>query len=122
MICYAFTEISKDTWEQIMSSGGDMPDSDDVNAIFKEKIADGSFSFRLLATFILKDGLRPTAASAVQYARESAGLRVRLVSNDHVETARSVARKAGILTAEEEHNDACIMLGEQFDQAVGGIE
>jgi magnesium-transporting ATPase (P-type) len=115
VICYAFTEIAKDTWEQILSGGGDMPEADDINAIFKEKIADGSFGFRLLATFVLKDGLRPTAASAVQYARESAGLRVRLVSNDHVDTARSVARKAGILTAEEEHREECTMLGEKFD-------
>lgn len=121
VICYAFAEISKDTWEQILSGGGDMPEADDINSIFKEKIADGSFGFRLLATFVLKDGLRPTAASAVEYARESAGLRVRLVSNDHVDTARSVARKAGILTAEEEHREECVMLGEKFDEAVGGI-
>jgi hypothetical protein len=71
VICYAFTEITKDTWHQILASPtGEMPEDDDVNAIFKEKIADKSFSFRLLATFVLKDGLRPTAASAVQYARE----------------------------------------------------
>lgn len=78
-----------------------------------------SFTFRLLATFALKDGLRPTAASAVQYARDAAGLKVRLVSNDHIETAKSTARKAGILRAED--TGRAVMAGDDFDAAVGGI-
>lgn len=79
-----------------------------------------SFTFRLLATFALKDGLRPTAASAVQYARDAAGLKVRLVSNDHIETAKSTARKAGILRADDPAVGA-VMTGDDFDAAVGGI-
>jgi len=99
------------------------PETDDINAIFREKLSEGNFAeFRLLATFALKDGLRATAASAVQYARVEAGLRVRLVSNDHVDTATYIARKAGILSESEENRPECVMLGKDFDTAVGGIE
>lgn len=101
VICYAFCEISKATWEEAI---GDAAEDDDRNAVFREKLTEGHFGFRLLATFALKDGLRPTAASAVEYARQEAGLMVRLISNDHVETAITIARKAGILNADEEQS------------------
>jgi Ca2+-transporting ATPase len=122
VICYAFCEIAKDTWEQTIGgrAGQDEWKQEDVNQVFAEKVMDGeSFTFRLLATFALKDGLRPTAASAVQYARDAAGLKVRLVSNDHIETATATARKAGILRAED--TGRAVMAGDDFDAAVGGI-
>lgn len=123
VICYAYCEISKETWEATMggSPGQDGWDQEVVNATFAERLTDSeSFTFRLLATFALKDGLRPTAASAVQYARDAAGLNVRLVSNDHIETATATARKAGILRSEDNHARA-VLAGADFDAAVGGI-
>lgn len=51
-------------------------------------------------------------------------MNIRLVSGDHIETARVVARKAGILSAEdEEQNESdqrfCVMHADTFEQKVG---
>jgi magnesium-transporting ATPase (P-type) len=120
VICYAYVEMTKDSFDQIVPRG---EDDDSANAVFRERLEEGGYftGFRLLATFALKDGLRATAASAVQYARAEAGLRVRLVSNDHVDTAKNIAKRAGILNAEEMNDDDCVMTGAAFDEAVGTI-
>lgn len=101
VICYAFLEISKATWDDTIAV--DEGDTADINAVFRQKLTeeDEFTGFRLLSTVVLKDGLRPNAASAVEYARNEAQLSVRLVSNDHIDTAMAVARKAGILTTDE---------------------
>lgn len=52
-----------------------------------------------LMTLGLKDDLRPTVVEDVKYAKNTAFLQVRMVSNDMKETAVKVAQKAGILTA-----------------------
>lgn len=51
-------------------------------------------------------------------------MNIRLVSGDHMETARTVARKAGILTAEDEEvNEGdqkfSVMHADTFEQKVG---
>lgn len=65
----------------------------------------------------------------MQYARNDAGLCVRLVSNDHIETAKAIARRAGVLTRDEANEDTQdrdqagrVMDGAAFSAAVGNIE
>ena len=47
--------------------------------------------------FGLKDPLRTTVPSCVKYAREHGHINIRMVSGDHIETAKSVAKTCGIL-------------------------
>lgn len=54
-----------------------------------------------IGAFGLRDPLRPNVLGCVNYARDQAELNVRLVSGDHIDTARAVARKAGILRDED---------------------
>jgi calcium-translocating P-type ATPase len=55
-------------------------------------------AFTLLAITGIKDPLRPGVPSAVKKCQQ-AGIIVRMVTGDHIETAKFIARDAGILTS-----------------------
>ena len=59
--------------------------------------------------------------SCVQYARFYAQLGVRLVSGDHLDTARQVALKSGIMTQQESFKKNSVMLGIDFRERIGGL-
>jgi Ca2+ transporting ATPase len=69
----------------------------------------------------MKDPLRQNVTKCVKYAREQGGLSIRLISGDHVETAKAVAIKAGILRPEEAGRSYAVMTGEQFRDFVGKL-
>jgi len=52
----------------------------------------------LLGAFALNDPLRSTVKSAVKHARSNGTMNIRMLSGDHIENARVVAQRAGILT------------------------
>lgn len=45
-----------------------------------------------------------------------------MISGDHIETAKRVAYKAGILTDDDLRNENCVMDAEDFRNYVGQIE
>ena len=51
-----------------------------------------------MAAIGLKDPIRNKVKSAIKYATEQGQLSVRMVSGDHLETAKAVALKAGIIS------------------------
>ena len=53
------------------------------------------FTFEFLGLIALADPLRPSVADAVRECRE-AGIRVVMITGDYAETARSIARQAGL--------------------------
>ena len=65
---------------------------------FELALKENSIQFTFLATFGLKGKLRPKVHSVVNAVKEGGHVNVRLISGDHIETARAVAYKAGILT------------------------
>ncbi|MBK6659896.1 MAG: cation-translocating P-type ATPase [Proteobacteria bacterium] len=58
------------------------------------------YDFEFLGLLGLSDPLRPQVPEAVRECR-AAGIRVIMLTGDHVETARSIAREAGIARAED---------------------
>jgi magnesium-transporting ATPase (P-type) len=54
--------------------------------------------------------LRPGVIDAIKYARDDAKLNVRLISGDHIETAKAIAIKSGILR-DKEQLDNSVMEG-----------
>jgi magnesium-transporting ATPase (P-type) len=85
-------------------------------------MAHDQLPFCYIGSFGLRDTLRPKVQSCVQYARDHAQLGIRLVSGDHIETARQVAIKAGILKPEESGKPNAVMLASEFRQRVGESE
>lgn len=76
----------------------------------------------LVGVLGMQDSVRIDAAEAVEKCR-AAGVAVRLVTGDAAETAKAVARRAGILTeAELKHGTAnLVMEGGELEEYVGGI-
>lgn len=77
----------------------------------------------MVGLFGLKDPLRPGIRDAVETCHK-AGINVRMVTGDNIETARAISLEAGIITeadlANEEDREYLCMEGPQFTEAVGG--
>lgn len=82
-----------------------------------------------LGAFGLQDPVRPKAYSCIRYAKGEAAaedqqappqINVRMVTGDHIETARAVALSVGMLTEEEAPQESIVMEGKALWDAVGG--
>lgn len=69
----------------------------------------------------MKDPLRNNVRKFISYAREQGHLSIRMVSGDHIETAKAVAIKAGILKPEEAGRSFAVMTGYDFRNHVGKL-
>ncbi len=67
------------------------------------------------------DPVRDDVPSAVKKCH-SAGIKVRMVTGDNIETAKAIARNCGILTEEDENNEFACMEGKFFREYVGGLK
>ena len=120
-LSYAFKEIRIEDLDQLMSTY-DLESDDFRNELENDLI--------YLVTFGMDDPLRPNIEEAIQYIRygqlESAGepadgnqVNIRMVTGDHIETAKRVALKTGIVKSEELQLNGIAMTGEQFRDAIG---
>ena len=76
----------------------------------------------MIGTFGLKDPLRPNVKSVVNAVKQKGFVNVRMISGDHYETAKKVAKKAGILSESDLQNKNCVMDAEQFRDEVGRLD
>jgi len=113
---FAYAEMDVDTWNSQYENQGTATEK-----TLEEALASGKLGLTYLATFGLRDPLRDVVTSAVSHARDDAHINVRLVSGDHLETAKAVAERAGILTAEEAGQPFACMSAEDFRAAVGNF-
>lgn len=77
------------------------------------------------------DEITPNIEKSINYIRlghsndtqenpnEKIQVNIRMITGDHLETARHVALKTGILSKDQETLDGTCMTGEEFEQAVG---
>ena len=113
---FAYAEMDVDTWNSQYENQGTATEK-----TLEDALASGKLGLTYLATFGLRDPLRDVVASAVSHARDEAHINVRLVSGDHLETAKAVAERAGILTAEEATLPYAFMQAEDFRATVGNL-
>lgn len=73
-----------------------------------------------VALFALQDDLRDKVARSIEFAKYG-HITVRMVSGDHLETAKQVAIKAGIITEQEAKEKYVCMTGEEFRNIVGPV-
>jgi len=114
VIAFAFTEMDLDDWMRSIEGRGGTPER-----ALEDALSNGALSLTFIGTFGLRDPLRPKVQSAIKYARESGKLGVRLVSGDHIETAKAIALKSGILKPEEASKLYSVMTAEDFRATVG---
>jgi magnesium-transporting ATPase (P-type) len=87
---------------------------------FELALKENSIQFTFLACIGMKDNLRPKVHSVVNAVKESGHVNVRLISGDHIETARAVAYKAGILT--DQDGEDAVMAASDFRQLCGKLD
>ncbi|VDM30978.1 unnamed protein product [Hydatigera taeniaeformis] len=71
----------------------------------------------LLCVVGIEDPVRPEVPLAIAKCQH-AGITVRMVTGDNVETARSIALKCGILTEASGHIDGVVMDGREFNRRI----
>lgn len=71
----------------------------------------------LLCVVGIEDPVRPEVPQAIAKCQH-AGITVRMVTGDNVETARSIALKCGILTEVSGHVDGVVMDGREFNRRI----
>lgn len=118
-IAFAFAEMDANQWKtQFTDTGKEMD--------FERAIKDRTIQFTLLAVFGLKDRLRPKVHSVVNAVKYNDYVNVRMISGDHLHTARQVAIKAGIITQEdldkEEQGQPVVMLASDFRHLCGKLD
>ena len=122
VLSFAFKEIPSADYEQLKISLN--PESEEFRQVLEEDLI-------YVATFGLDDPLRQDIDQSIQYIRyghletasdatENNQVNIRMVTGDHIETAKSVALDVGIIKPEELQLEGIAMTGEQFRDAVGG--
>ncbi|KAK2640630.1 hypothetical protein Ddye_028425 [Dipteronia dyeriana] len=91
--------------------------------LYKEKVSDNEEELSqwvlpdndlvLLAIVGIKDPCRPGVKDAVQMC-QIAGVKVRMVTGDNIQTARAIALECGILTLEADASESIIIEGKAF--------
>lgn len=109
VISFGFAKMSLLDWKTNYEGQNTSPEQ-----LMEDALASRTITLTHVGVFGMKDPLRARVHSCVKYAREHAKLNVRLVSGDHIETAKAVAIKTGILLPEEAGAQYAIMTGEEF--------
>ena len=74
----------------------------------------------LIGIYALQDPLRDEVARSIEICHK-AGINVRMVTGDNIETAKAIAIEAGILTRAQIDNKYSCMDGKSFREACGGL-
>ena len=75
----------------------------------------------LICIYALMDPLRDEIIESVRKCH-SAGINIRMVTGDNIDTATAIAISAGILTAEEALEEYACMDGKTFRETCGGLK
>lgn len=75
----------------------------------------------LVCIFALMDPLRPEIVDSANKCF-NAGITIRMVTGDNVDTATAIAINAGILKEEDRHKEFACMEGKTFRETCGGLK
>lgn len=96
-----------------VSENDDFTTKDEKNVFEIEKR-----DFTLIAILGIKDILRPEVPGAVAKCRR-AGIKVRMVTGDNVDTATAIAKECGIITPGD--TKSLVLEGSKFQEIIGGV-
>ena len=112
----AYLDYDQSAWDALSASNNNFATVTDL-----EKVEE---NLTMVGMFGLKDPLRPGIKEAVETCHR-AGINVRMVTGDNIDTARAISLEAGIITqadldADAEDAEYIAMTGKQFREAVNG--
>lgn len=112
VMAFAYSVMDVEDWKSNFEDNGRQ---------FEQSFDENQISFTFIAVVGLKDPLRNNVKSAIKYAQQNGHLTVRMISGDHVETAKRTALKAGIVSEADLENPNTVMEAEAFRDLVGGL-
>ena len=74
----------------------------------------------MIGTYAIQDPLRDEVIPSVRICHR-AGINIRMVTGDNIDTARAIALEAGILTEAQKDRKYAVMDGKTFREACGGL-
>lgn len=111
-IAFAYTDLDLSEFQDIMTQMNNEIDTPEEIACFEQDLT-------FLAMIALSDPVRSNIKEVVETVK-GAGINIRLISGDNLETVKAVAVDVGILTREEYMGgEMCAMDAAQFRQMVG---
>jgi magnesium-transporting ATPase (P-type) len=74
----------------------------------------------MIGIYAIQDPLRDEVIPSVRICHR-AGINIRMVTGDNIDTARAIALEAGILTEAQKDRKYAVMDGKTFREACGGL-
>ena len=111
-LAYAYKDMDSKLWEELQDENNNFVRESDRDIIERDLV--------FVAGFGIRDDLRKNVDKAIARLK-TAGINTRMISGDNIETAISVAKKAGILKEGEEAKSYMCMTGEEFIKYIGGV-
>jgi len=108
-LAFAYKDITVEDFESLKSQYNDFVTEEDRNVLEKD--------LTFIGLFALHDPIREKVNRSVLYAQKGQ-INVRLVSGDHIETAKALAVQAGIM---DDPSKYTCLTGEEFRSLIGGI-
>lgn len=126
VITYAYKTMPAEQFKELIDPiHGHKIESDDFRDVLEADLT-------YLATFGLEDTIRAGVKESIQLIKGGSNdasdlskknkVNVRLVSGDHLETAKHVAVEASIITGEEAEEQGVCMTGAEYAEAIGEFE
>jgi len=110
---YAYKDIDLDDFLRQKEQSNNFKDEADRAAIEQD--------LTFAALFALHDPIRGSVPKSFEYARRGL-INVKVVSGDHIETAKAVALKTGLIQQHEAEERGVCMEGSEFRRIVGRLE
>ena len=104
-IAYAYKDINSDKWEEMQQQHNNFENHEDRQLINQDLI--------LVVVFALEDQVRDEVSVSIKKLHEMS-IDVRMISGDHIVTAKSTAIEAGIIHQSEADKKYVCMTGEQL--------
>ena len=109
----AYADLSYDEYESLKNA----------NNMFKKEKDRECLESKLCVAgiFALQDPLRPEIVGSAQTCFK-AGINIRMVTGDNIDTATAIAIEAGILKREDKGKEFVCMEGQKFREEIGGLK
>ena len=112
-ILMAYRDITYEEYLQMKADNNNFQTEKDREVLEQE--------MTLIGICALQDPLRPRIQESVQICK-GAGINIRMVTGDNIDTAKAIAIEAGLVTREEAEKEYVCMEGKQFREMCGGLK
>ena len=108
----AYADYTEEEYQRLKAQNNNFEKEGDREALER--------NLTLIGIYALQDPLRDEVVRSVRICHK-AGINVRMVTGDNIDTAKAIALEAGILTKDQMNRKYACMDGKTFREACGGL-